>query len=374
MTPERVRIASYPARNPGNPVIELFCQALGEYGVQLAGALEVDSNWLRRQRGDLDGIFVHWPERIWRGHSRGRLDRVIAVLSLRRLRRLARMWSFLRTAGQLRIMRVWTVHNLGHHEGVAWSDRVGYRFLASQCDLLVCYSESAAHAIKSRYGRTRPVLSIRHGNYDNVYPPPRPRDVVLTELGLQPQRPVVCCVGLLRRYKGIELACDAIRSLSGEVQLIVAGHPWSEADLDSVRRAMAGLSGAVLRPAKLSDQEFADTVAACDAVLLPYSAITGSGVLLAAWTLGSGVVASDLPYFREMIPAGSDSGMLVSMGDPKALADGISKYLTVPAERRRAAALTQAARHSWTRCVEPLAEAVLAWKDGREPRLEGARA
>ena len=50
----------------------------------------------------------------------------------------------------------------------------------------------------------------------------------------------------------------------------------------------------------VSDQAYSDIVAAADAVLLPYRKITGSAVLLAAWTLGRGVVASDLPYFREM--------------------------------------------------------------------------
>jgi glycosyltransferase involved in cell wall biosynthesis len=174
---------------------------------------------------------------------------------------------------------------------------------------------------------------------------------------------------LLRKYKGIELACEAMRRLGGRVQLIVAGHPWSEHDLTAIRAAMSGVEGAVLHPRKLSDQQFADVVTACDAVLLPYSAITGSGLLLAAWTLGCGVVASDLPYFSEMIPRGSDSGLLVSTGNPQALADGILSYLSVPADRRRAAALAQASRYPWSRCVAPLAHAVRTWKNGavREP-------
>lgn len=368
-----IRIASYPERNPGNPVIELFGKALGEYGVQFVGGIQVDRNWLRRHRSDLDGVFVHWPERIWRGRSRGRVDRLFGVLSLRRLRRLARLRNFLQTAGRLGIMRVWTVHNLGHHEGARWSDRLGYRLLATYCDLLVCYSDTAADAIRTRYGRSRPVLSIRHGSYENVYPVARSREIVLSELGLQPQLPVVCCVGLLRKYKGVEIACEAIRGLGGRVQLIVAGHPWSQADIAAIRRAMDGLEGAVLQPRKLTDQEFADIVSASDAVLLPYSAITGSGLLLAAWTLGCGVVASDLPYFREMITTGSDSGVLVSTGDAGALAEGIMEYLALPAERRRAAALAQAARHPWKRCVEPLAQAVVAWKSDAASQPERAR-
>ncbi len=217
------------------------------------------------------------------------------------------------------------------------------------------------------------VLVIGHGSYKGIYPPPRSRNAVLTELGLQPEVPVVSCVGLIRKYKGTELACEAVRRLGGRVQLVVAGLPWSENDRSGLERAMNGLHGAVLVPKQLSDQEFADLVAASDAVLLPYSNITGSGLLLAAWTLGCGVVASDLPYFAEMIPAGTDSGLLFSAGDSKALAEGIIRYLDLPAARRRAAALEQADLYSWTRCVEPLARTLIDRKRGMGRAAESVR-
>jgi beta-1,4-mannosyltransferase len=375
MTAQLVRIASYPERNPGNPVLELFGNALAEYGVHVVARLQIDREWLRSCRSELDAIFVHWPERIWRGRIRGRLDRVQAALTFRRLRRLVTLARFLSTAHRLGIVRVWTVHNLGHHEGTGWADRIGYRILATQCDLLVCYSASAAQAIRRQYGPNRPLLVIKHGSYKGVYPPPRPRHAVLTELGLQPGLPVVCCVGLLRKYKGTEVACEAVRRLAGRVQLVVAGHPRSQDEREGISRAMNGLPGAVLLAKTLSDQEFSDLVAACDAVLLPYSEITGSGLLLAAWTLGCGVVASDLPYFAEMIPAGSDSGLLFSTGDSNALAEAITRYLDVPAERRRAAALEQADFYSWTRCVEPLARMLIDRKHGavrHSPSMQGS--
>jgi len=369
-----VRITSYPDRNPGNPSIELFYKALSEYGVQLVGRLEVDCTWLRNRRSQIDAVYFHWPERIWRGRVRGRLDRVRAALTLDRIRRLARLRRFLQCAGGLGMMRIWTVHNLEHHEGAGWSDRLGYQILATHSDLLVCYSDSAAAAIRKRYGTNRRVLAIRRGNYGGVFPVPRARDAVLSELGLRPDLPVVCCVGLIRQYKGIDVACEAICRLAGRVQLIVGGHPWSERDLKSVQSAMRGLHGAVLVPRKLSDQEFADIVTASDLVLLPYRKITGSGLLFAAWTLGRGVVASDLAFFREMVPVGSLAGLLVPPSDPAELADGIVRYLAKPAERRRKAALEESDRHSWARCVKPLAQVLLDWKRGTVDEIDKALA
>lgn len=357
-----MRIASYPDKNPGNPSIELFYEALSDHGVHLTGRFEVNSDWLKARQSELDAVYFHWPERIWRGRVRGRLDRARSAVTLGRFRRLAALRRFLDTAGRLGMMRVWTVHNLEHHEGARWSDRIGYRILATYSDLLVCYSNSAADAIRERYGKGRRVLPIRRGNYGGVFPPPRPRDVVMAELGLRPEIPLVSCVGLIRKYKGIEVACEAVRRLEGRVQLVVGGHPWSDTDLDRVRRAMEGLQGAVLLPKQLTDQEFGDIVAASEAVILPYREITGSGLLFAAWTLGRGVVASDLPFFREMIPEGSLAGLIVAPGDPAALAEGIMAYLAIPATHRNAAALEESERHSWTRCVEPLAQVLLDWK------------
>lgn len=365
-----MRIASYPDRNPGNPSIELFYKALAQYDVQLVGRLEIDPAWLESRRSQVDAVYMHWPERIWRGRMRGRLDRVRDTIMLGRIRRLAGLRALLNTAGRLGMMRVWTVHNLEHHEGAGWADRAGYRILATHSDLLVCYSNTAADAIRQRYGSNRPVLVMRRGNYGDVYPPPRDARAVLRELNLNPDRPVVCCVGLIRRYKGIELACDAIRQLAGRVQFVVGGLPWGDDDLRAVARAMDGIPGSALIAKRLSDQEFADIVSASDAVLLPYRKITGSGLLYAAWTLGKGVVATDLPYFREMIPAGSACGLVVPPDDPAALAEGIMRYLAIPAEQRRAAALAESDRYSWDRCVEPLAQALLSWRVRTMPHAE----
>ena len=72
-------------------------------------------------------------------------------------------------------------------------------------------------------------------------------------------------------------------------------------------------------PRVLTNAEFSDAVAASDAVLLPYHAVTGSGVLFAAWTLGAGVIASDLPFFREMLESRPLGGRTFRLGDSTAL-------------------------------------------------------
>jgi glycosyltransferase involved in cell wall biosynthesis len=99
-------------------------------------------------------------------------------------------------------------------------------------------------------------------------------------------------------------------------------------------------------------------MSASDAVLLPYRAVTGSAALLSALASGRGVIASDLPFFREVLAGEPDAGVLVPGRDADAWAHRMLDYLAVPAAVRRAAALRLAGRYSWDRCVEPLVEAL----------------
>jgi glycosyltransferase involved in cell wall biosynthesis len=184
----------------------------------------------------------------------------------------------------------------------------------------------------------------------------------MRELGLDPDIPLVCCIGIIRRYKGMDIACDAVRTLRGAVQLAICGSPYSKDDTAVVREQMRDIRG-VLVPRALSDQEFADVIGASEAVLLPYRKITGSGSLLAAWTLGRGVIASDLPLFREMLATEPKAGQLFRADDAASLADAIGSYLAMPARTRNEAAVRAANFYSWDSTVEPVVKAFATWNN-----------
>jgi len=331
-----LRLASYPDSNPGNPYVDLFNDALAAHGIEHAGRVVPDRSWLDEGGRNVDIVHIHWPERIWRGKRRGRLDRLVAWCTLRSARGVWRLRRFLTRAGQLGITRVWTVHNVAHHEGASAIDRWGYRVLARQSDILLCFSNAAAEAIRHEYGSKLPILVISLGSYKGAYPTPSPKADARARFGLHADLPVVSCLGLLRPYKGLELACDAVESMNNRIQLLIGGQPNREFDIDAlVARAEASHGRIVVLPRVLTNAEFSDAVAASDAVVLPYHAVTGSGVLFAAWTLGAGVVASDLPFFREMLDGRPLGGRTFRLGDSTALANALTAYLEVPVDERR---------------------------------------
>ena len=383
MTFPNLVIASLPGVGGVNPYIDLFYNALSPHGVTLYQPPVVDSDWGRNHFKSINALHFHWPEYIWRqsppprerSHFRSyvrthfpgawRIYRISDSLSrLERVKRahvlknralsLLNFRQFLRQAKHARVRIIWTAHNLESHENFDVVDRAGFRLLARYADLIICHGSYSKLSLERTHRPKCPIVVMPHGNYDGIYPPPRPRELVLAELGLDSKIPVVGCVGAIRGYKGVDLACQAVKTLEGSVQLLCAGAPHGLFSLQEFQSLIDSTPGAVFVPRQLTNEEFSDYCAACDVILLPYRKITGSGALLASLTMARGVVASDLAFFREILAGTPDAGILVEPGSAKALADGIKQYLGLSRARREYAARELAKTFDWSHVIAPV--------------------
>jgi glycosyltransferase involved in cell wall biosynthesis len=172
--------------------------------------------------------------------------------------------------------------------------------------------------------------------------------------------PMISCLGRIRGYKGLDLACAAVERLNGRVQLAVAGPAQAGFDVAGLRQLIERVPRAILIPRQLTDQEFADLMAASDAAFLPYQNVTGSAVLLTAIGFGRPMIAADLPYFREVLAPEPEAGALIDGSDPARWAQAIDAFFAQPLDSRRQAASRLAERYSWDRVVVPLVDALAA--------------
>ena len=337
-----------------HPYFREYHAALARHGVFSSSDVEIASAWLHAHAGRVDAVHLHWPETVWRGLD----QRGSAARALQAGGRLLRLRRFLKTARRLRITTLWTVHNLEPHEGAGRWDRLGYWLIARYTDAIICHSRSAVDGVRRQYRPTGKIVLMPMGPLDAALPAARERGHVLSGLGLDPRLPLVSCLGRLRYYKGLDLACDALARLGGRVQLVIAGAPHGGFDLGPLESAAKGRPEIVLLPRKLLDQEFADLMGASDAALLPYRNVTGSAVLMTALGFGRGVIASDLPYFREVLEGEPDAGLTVSGSDPFRWAAAIESFLARDANARHAAALRLAKRYSWDGSVMAVLDAL----------------
>jgi len=367
------RIISLPARGGPNPYVSLFYDALSQHGIELIGRINFDIPWFKNNIDTFDAVHLHWPEALWRNYKGDLIKRL-------RSTNIPGSWKISnyvynvigeRTDEQkfywfkncLEFLReknkkiIWTWHNVEPHENSSDIDQLCNQFLADCADLIIFHSGFAESSCREIYKIKSKIIIMPHGNYDGVYPPPREREIVLKELGLLDGYPIVGCLGGIREYKGIDLACEAVTQLADKnLQFLCAGAPFPGFDLNGLLAKLEEINHSVCIPRQITDQEFSDYAHVCDFLLLPYRKVSGSGALLAYLTLGRGVVASDLPYFREVLSGSKNAGVLFKQNDVNSLEESIRKFLEVDQEERNINASILAEKYQWNDLVLPVAK------------------
>lgn len=347
-----IKVASCPASSGLNSYVDLFYRALSCYKINLACELQINDKWLHDNAQSLDAIHIHWPEDIWRTRGKGSwINKINGIIGL---------WRFLGIAKKYKLIRIWTAHNIEHHEGIDIFDRIGYFIMSQQNELIVVHNEYARSALLKRSNIKGECVVMPHGNYDGAYPQQFiERNDLLTDLGLSKNKITLLCVGNVRDYKGYDLACKALEYLTTDYQLIIAGKPLDHNIEHSIRELAAHFSD---RVALILDivptQLFVDLFNACDVVLLPYKKITGSGVLLTAFSLGKGVVTSNLPPFCELLENDWNAGVVFESGSAESLAHSIINYFKLPTVTHNMAARKIADLYSWDVVVKPFVSAI----------------
>ena len=166
-------------------------------------------------------------------------------------------------------------------------------------------------------------------------------------------------VASVKPNKGHDVVLDALPPVAARfptVRYVVIGgvaEPWREfAEAQRARAENGRLKDLALFLGHVSDAELADAYAAADVVLLPSRSETFPLTLLDAMAWGKPVIASDVGGVSHVL-ADRQNGLMVSPGDPAALAAAIEEML---ADDERARLGQQAAetvdRFTWERVVE----------------------
>lgn len=184
------------------------------------------------------------------------------------------------------------------------------------------------------------------------------------------EAPLVAYAGHLYPWKGVDVLVRALPLVPGVRALIIGGHP-GEPDLARVRglARSLGVADRVEFTGLVPPSDVAPRLARASVLVLPNlathvsAAYTSPLKLFEYLAARRPIVASDLPAFREVLTDGVDA-LLVTPGDPAALAAGIRRACNDPALAARLAdaAWARAADYSWdarARRIEDLAHRVL---------------
>ena len=213
------------------------------------------------------------------------------------------------------------------------------RMLLNRADAIVTVSETTAGLIRKHRLTTRPVTVVPNAA-DDLGTPELPRT--------RPERGRLVYMGSFMPYKGVDTLVRAAAQLHGyELHLMSRVRPEERRRLEQLapQARLVFHDGA-------TDAEYAEVLAGATA-LVTASKAEGFGIpLVESMRLGTPVVATDIPIFREI---GGDAALYFPADDPAALAQAVGA-LERPGEweRRSAASVDVAARFTWAASAERL--------------------
>lgn len=277
--------------------------------------------------------------RLWRLFRRQRFDLVHAHTPVAAL--IGRVAA--RFAGVPMI--VYTAHGFYFHDEMPrWKRRLFLemeRFGAWFTDLLFTQSsEDAQTAVAERLIPRERVLAIGNGVDPERFAPDlrRLRDAMRAELGLPPGVPVIGMVGRLVAEKGVREFLAAAEMLAADfpqVHFLLVGERLESDHADPVDDALAHacrrLGARLVLPGMRKD--IPDLMGAMDVFCLPSYREGMPRTIIEAMMSGLPVVATDIRGSREEVVAG-ETGVLVPICDPKALAAAFASLLEAPTEAR----------------------------------------
>jgi len=221
-------------------------------------------------------------------------------------------------------------------------------------DILVVQNEFTSGELKqiiSEEASAR-IRVIPHGHFLSLNVAGPDKKQCRAMLQLDPDKPIVLFFGMIKPTKGLDLLLHAWKDVQTDATLVVAGK-LRKLSFDSFQRIISNeLQKQDLRMMirKISNTERDLLFRAADLIVLPYTRIYQSGVLLMAMSYKLPVIATRLRAFEEVIK-NENNGILVDVGNTGLLAQAIDK-LCVDADLRKrlseAGLETVKVHHDWS--------------------------
>lgn len=257
-------LQSFPVPRPTtNPYLVMLQNCLREEpGVEV-----LNFTWSNALRANYDVFHVHWPEILVGG-------RTLLRKSVRQLLTIA----LLLRLGFKGTPIVRTVHNILPPEGISHTEKILLRIIERRTKFRITLN------CQTPVDAAEPYSLIPHGHYRDWFSSYNQEDAVPGS---------VACVGLIRRYKGVEgllAAFQGTEQLMAGLSLSVVGNPSTPGLRDSIRR-LACLDPRIhLQLEFISDEQIVKVVTSSELIVLPYRFMHNSGAALVALSLGRPVL------------------------------------------------------------------------------------
>jgi D-inositol-3-phosphate glycosyltransferase len=242
-----------------------------------------------------------------------------------------------------RAKTVYTCHNVQRFSDdpttdIVRTDQLWHRtqtWMYHLSDGVIFHSEKNVQDFQQAFGfKPSKYAVIPHGEYRFFAPDQETSTAEARQaLRLDETRKYILFFGAIRRYKGLDVLLESVAYLHRvmpDIQLIVAGAPGREVDIESLHNKanQLGLADNISWHIGYVPQEKVHLYFyASDVIALPHRRVYDSGVLKAAQALGRPVVVTSTGGLSSAVEKGK-AGLVVPPENPIAMAQALEKLLT----------------------------------------------
>jgi glycosyltransferase involved in cell wall biosynthesis len=287
-----MQIGSWPGALSGNAFLNILAAAFDQLGARLVPVKRPSHGVIP----DLDALLIQWPDVIFWKARLGRAPYLAAFSELRALRKWRRSGKKL----------IWIVHNAVPHDLNARQLRL-WSYYSRQLSALshgyMTLSPSTQSTVLRDHPElsTKPASSFRHPSYTFVKRTPQEILDRRLKLGIPADAHVIGALGRIGHYKGLPELIEAFRAIEDDrLRLVICGKPKNASTRTDVETATANEPRIRLCFDFLTDEDFALTTAACDAIVAPYREYLHSGSLVYSVSAERRLLTPRTPFAEDL--------------------------------------------------------------------------
>lgn len=212
------------------------------------------------------------------------------------------------------------VHNAIPHEQSKLDDTLSNYFF-NNLDKVIALSNRVKSDINTKYPRVK-VKTLHHPVYQH-FGDELPQKDAIDHFNLPKGKKYLLFFGLIRPYKGLELAIKALKKLPSDFHLVIAGESYEDfSKYENLIKENSLESRIHCYQKYIPDDEVKLFFSLADACVLPYKSATQSGVIAIAKHFNTPVFSTNVGGLSEFIDNGKN-GVLIEKQDENLLAEKI---------------------------------------------------
>jgi glycosyltransferase involved in cell wall biosynthesis len=225
------------------------------------------------------------------------------------------------------------------------------KYFLGSCDAFITMSNKVLNDLRT-FVKEKPAVQVLHPLYDN-FGEPIPKSAAREKLGLPQDAKIVLFFGFIRKYKGLDILLEAMKTVNKDVKLLVAGEFYEDDKPYHELIAKLGIEDAlILRTNFIPDSEVKYYLCAGDVVVQPYRSATQSGVTPLAYHFEKPMIVTNVGSLPSMVP--DNEVGLVAEPDSSSVSRAITRFYElgenyfIPHLRR------EKEKYSWNRMTEAI--------------------